>query len=118
MTREITPDPTRRRSRVGGQVEEKKISVADAVIRSFEKVGGEDYLTWLAGKYPGLYAALLARVIPAASKVDVAASGEIKVEIVTGIPRRPTDPPTIDVEPEHVQTVNGRQDFGTPPGSD
>jgi hypothetical protein len=55
-------------------------ALKDAVLRAFEKVGGEDYLVTVAGSDPRTFCALLGRVLP--RDVRLEPEGEGRVEYV------------------------------------
>lgn len=46
-------------------------TLKDAVLRAFEKVGGEDYLVTVARSDPRTFCALLGRMLPAEVRADV-----------------------------------------------
>jgi len=49
-------------------------AVKDAILRAFEKVGGEDYLVTVAKSDPRTLCALLSRVLPSELRADVGVS--------------------------------------------
>ena len=77
-----------KRQKVGGRAKgtPNKVTkaVKEALIESFDEVGGKDYLINMAREYPVAYMSLLGKIIPTEMKSTV--EGGISVTITTGVP--------------------------------
>ena len=97
-----------------------------AVVESFEKLGGVDYLVWLGSEHPRAYATLLAKCIPSQLKADLEVNerptlrildytgqGDVVCEVPALMPeppddRDPTVPEMSDPEPsQRPLSTNG-----------
>ena len=69
--------------------------IAQAIIDSFDELGGVKYLVQVGKERPDVYASLLRAILPR----DVNINGDIKLTPVTKIELVPVHPVTIDHEP-------------------
>ena len=71
-----------------GRRNQATILVRDAILRAFDKVGGEDYLAIVARDDPRTFCTLLGRVLP----IQLAADGDnpLKIEIIERVIVEPT----------------------------
>lgn len=60
-------------------------TLRDALMQSFEEVGGAEYLVIQARTNPTAYLSMLAKIIP--TEVTGAGGGGIKLIVQTGVPR-------------------------------
>lgn len=67
------------------------ILIKQAILRAFEKVGGEDYLVRVAEEDPKTFCALLGRVLPL--EVTGGDGGPLRLVVMTGVPQ--ADPPPV-----------------------
>lgn len=72
-------DGSRSGGRKKGTPNKTTTRLKDAIMKSFEQVGGEKYLARLAEEEPKAYATLLGRVLPAELSAKVEHDGEIKI---------------------------------------
>lgn len=73
-----------KRGRKKGVPNKITATVKQAMIDSFEKVGGAKWLANLAMNEPRSYAVLLAKIIP--TQVEGADGGPIQIQVVTSVP--------------------------------
>ena len=68
-------------------------TVKEALMESFQGLGGKTYLDTLSKTEPRAYATLLGKLIPTEVKAELEHSGGLEVNVVTGIPRAPKGDP-------------------------
>ena len=73
-------DGTKSGGRTKGTPNKATSAVKDAILRAFEKVGGETYLETVAREDPKTFCTLLGKILPQEVKADVNAKGRITVK--------------------------------------
>lgn len=76
--------PGQRGGRAPGVPNKLTKTIREAIIESFERVGGADWLEKLAAEDPKTYGQLLAKAMP--TQVEGAGGGPVVVRIVTSVP--------------------------------
>ena len=61
--------------------------IKDAVMESFTKVGGADYLVKMAEKDHKAYATLLGKILP--SEINATVKGDMRLTVLSGIEKPP-----------------------------
>lgn len=77
--------PPRSKGRPKGSKNKVPTVLKEAILTTLDKVGGVKYLSRVAMEDPRTFCALLGRVLP--MTVKAVTSGEVKLTIVTGVPR-------------------------------
>jgi hypothetical protein len=80
--------PPRGKGRPKGSPNKVTATLKEAILATFDSVGGVKYLSRVALDDPRTFCALLGRVLP--MTVNAVSSGEVKLTIVTGVPRDQT----------------------------
>ena len=65
------------------------LAVKTAILRAFDKVGGDDYLVRVAEEDPKTFCTLLGKVLPAELKAEFEHTGEVNIYVNTGMRNRP-----------------------------
>ena len=64
-------------------------ALKDMILGALDDAGGQAYLQRQADENPNAFLALIGKVLP--MQVTGDGGGPVKIEVVTGIPRAPTD---------------------------
>lgn len=84
-----TPGPGRKK----GVPNKLTMEIKDAIKQAFDEVGGVEYLKRVAVEEPKVFCALISKIVPAEIAGTLTHKGETVINVVTGIPRAPNDPP-------------------------
>lgn len=72
-----------------GSQNQMTLAVKTAILKAFDKVGGEDYLVTVAQEDPKTFCTLLGKVLPAELKAEFEHTGEVNIYVNTGMHNRP-----------------------------
>jgi hypothetical protein len=94
------PNPNLKRGpgRPKGSSNKITSDMRDIIRQAFDEAGGVEYLKEIAVSDPKTFLTLVGKIVPAEIRADIEATGNMILNIVTGVPRSDEDTNTSDSE--------------------